>query len=132
MNVMRKQILLLFAMAAAMMPVSLSAYDFEEGGIYYDVNGSEATVTRAGVNVASYSGDVVIPEKVIHNGEEYAVTEIGYSAFSYCYGLSSIEIPIRLSVLGNMRFYIVRVYSMLSFPTLSLIWVGVHFTGVPI
>ena len=104
MNVMRKQILLLLAMAAAMMPVSLSAYDFEEGGIYYDVNGSEATVTRAGVNVASYSGDVVIPEKVIHNGEEYAVTEIGYSAFSYCYGLSSIEIPNTIVSIGEHAF----------------------------
>ena len=104
MNVMRKQILLLFALAAAMMPVSLSAYDFEEGGIYYDVNGSEATVTRAGANVASYSGDVVIPEKVIHNGVEYAVTEIGYSAFSYCYGLSSIEIPNTIVGIGEHAF----------------------------
>lgn len=78
---------------AAMAPATMSAYDFKEGGIYYDVNGSEVTVTREGDNIASYTGDVVIPETVTHNGVEYAVTVIGNGSFSYCHGLTSIEIP---------------------------------------
>ena len=76
---------------ATMLPATMSAYDFVEGGIYYEKNGNEVSVTRAGENVASYSGDVVIPEAVVHDGVEYAVTAIGYSAFSYCYSLTSIE-----------------------------------------
>lgn len=89
---------------AAMMPATMAAYDFNEGGIYYDVNGNEVTVTRAGENVASYTGDVVIPETVVHNGVEYAVTAIGYSAFSYCYGLTSIEIPNTIVSIGDHAF----------------------------
>lgn len=77
----------------AMVPITMSAYDFKEGGIYYDVNGTQVTVTREGDNTASYAGDVVIPETVTHNGVEYTVTAIGYSSFSYCHNLTSIEIP---------------------------------------
>ena len=89
---------------AAMMPATMAAYDFKEGGIYYDVNGNEVTVTRAGENAASYTGDVVIPETVVHDGVEYAVTAIGYSAFSYCYGLTSIEIPNTIVSISHHAF----------------------------
>ena len=78
---------------AAMVPATMSAYDFKEGDIYYDVNGTQVTVTREGENVASYSGDVVIPATVVHNGVEYTVTAICNGTFSYCHNLTSIEIP---------------------------------------
>lgn len=99
----KKAVMAFFALAA-MMPATMVAYDFNEGGIYYDVNGNEVTVTRAGENVASYTGDVVIPETVVHDGVEYAVTAIGYSAFSYCYGLTSIEIPSTIVSIGDHAF----------------------------
>ena len=99
----KKAVMAFFALAA-MMPATMAAYDFNEGGIYYDVNGNEVTVTRAGENVASYTGDVVIPETVVHDGVEYAVTAIGYSAFSYCYGLTSIEIPSTIVSIGDHAF----------------------------
>ena len=89
---------------AALSPGVMSAYDFEQDGIYYDISGNEATVVRAGENVASYSGDVVIPESVVHDGVEYAVTAIGYSAFSYCYGLTSIEMPNTIVSIGDHAF----------------------------
>ena len=89
---------------AALAPATMSAYDFVEGGIYYEKNGNEVSVARAGVNVASYSGDVVIPETVVHDGVEYAVTAIGYSAFSYCYDLTSIEIPNTIVSIGDHAF----------------------------
>ena len=88
-----KKVLMLFVAMAAMLPASMSAYDFKEGDLYYNVNGNEAAVTFEVENVGSYSGDVVIPETVVHNGVEYAVTAIGYKAFCYCYNLTSIEIP---------------------------------------
>ena len=37
--------------------ISASAYDVEVDGIYYDISGTTATVTRG-----DYSGDIVIPE----------------------------------------------------------------------
>ena len=89
---------------AAMLPASMSAYDFKEGDLYYNVNGNEAAVTFEVENVGSYSGDVVIPETVVHNGVEYAVTAIGYKAFAYCYNMTSIEIPNSIDSISSHAF----------------------------
>ena len=100
---MKKVLMLLVAMAA-MLPASMSAYDFKEGDFYYDVNGNEATVTYQIVGMGSYSGDVVIPETVVHDGVEYAVTAIGYKAFTNCYNMTSIEIPNSIVSIGAHAF----------------------------
>ena len=47
------------------------AHDFEVDGIYYNVNGNEATVTYRGTyynQYDEYTGDVVIPESVNYDG----------------------------------------------------------------
>ena len=96
--------LMLFVSIAAMLPASMSAYDFKEGDIYYNVDGNEAAVTFEIEGVGSYSGDVVIPETVVHNGVEYAVTAIGYKAFLNCYNLTSIEIPNSIDSISSHAF----------------------------
>lgn len=100
-----KKVLMLFVAMAAMLPASMSAYDFKEGDFYYNVNGNEATVTFEVENVGSYSGDVVIPETVVHNGVEYAVTAIGYKAFYHCYNMTSIEIPNSIVSISSHAFW---------------------------
>ncbi len=100
-----KKVLMLFVAMAAILPASMSAYDFKEGGLYYNVNGNEATVTYEAQNVGSYSGDVVIPETVVHNGVEYAVTAIGYKAFYNCRNMTSIEIPNSIVSIISHAFY---------------------------
>ena len=99
-----KKILMLFVAMAAMLPASMSAYDFKEGGLYYNVNGNEAAVTFEVENVGGYSGDVVIPETVVHDGVEYPVTAIGYKAFCFCYNLTSIEIPNSIDSISSHAF----------------------------
>ena len=99
-----KKVLMLFVAMAAMLPASMSAYDFKEGDLYYNVNGNEAAVTFEVENVGSYSGDVVIPETVVHNGVEYPVTAIGYKAFCFCYNLTSIEIPNSIDSISSHAF----------------------------
>ena len=89
---------------AAMLPASMSAYDFKEGGLFYKVYGDEVAVTYEYENVGSYSGDVVIPETVVHNGVEYPVTAIGYKAFCFCYNLTSIEIPNSIDSISSHAF----------------------------
>ena len=89
---------------AAMMPSSMKAFVFEEGGIYYDVSGTEAIVTYGSQGYNSYSGNVVIPEKVTHNGATYTVTAIGYSAFSRSSGLTSVTIPNTIKTIGEHCF----------------------------
>ncbi len=86
---------------AAMVPATMAAYDFKEGGFFYNVNGNEATVTYERENYPSYNGDVVIPETVTHDGVEYKVTGIGNSAFANCHGLTSIEIPNSIVSIGH-------------------------------
>ena len=49
-------------------------------------------------------GDLVLPENVQYDGLTYSVTSIGYSAFYYCSGLTSIEIPNSVTSIGNSAF----------------------------
>ena len=72
-------------------------------GIKYDVvtKAKQAKVIKGG----NYSGDIVIPETIEHNGVNYSVTSIGNSAFYECYRLTSITIPNSVTSIGNRAFY---------------------------
>ena len=84
---------------------STNAQDFSVDGIFYNVTSAtepyEVEVTSGDVK---YSGDVVIPGSVTYNDIEYSVTAIGYRAFRYCSGLTSIEIPNSVTSIGNAVF----------------------------
>ena len=81
-----------------------SAYDFVINGIYYNKNGTTATVTYKNNNYNSYSGDVFIPETVTNGGTTYTVTSIGSSAFYSCTGLTSVTIPKSITQIGQQAF----------------------------
>ena len=49
-------------------------------------------------------GNVVLPERVIFQGEEYLLTNIGDWTFSDCNGLTSIDIPNSVTTIGNLVF----------------------------
>lgn len=66
--------------------------------IYYDYNSSSQTITivmpsNGWGNYIKPTGVLVIPDSITYNGNNYPVTEIGYAAFSQCYGLTSVTIP---------------------------------------
>jgi hypothetical protein len=94
-------LLLIFAASSA------TAYDFVVNGIYYNINGNEATVTFKGygnVQTGCYSGDVTIPETVTHNGVTYAVTAIGRNAFASCTDPTSVTIPKSVTDIASFSF----------------------------
>ena len=95
----------LFAVAAAV-PLGAAAYDFLEGGIYYNFNESrtEVTVTYKANRTASYQGNVIIPERVVYGGVSYPVTAIGSGAFSYSNYLTAVEIPGSVRTIGDHAF----------------------------
>ena len=85
---------------ALLLPATAAAYDFEVDGIYYDINGNEATVTCNGytsgnstVIIGHYSGEVIIPEAVTYRDVTYAVTAIDNHAFHFCSDPLSVTIP---------------------------------------
>ena len=61
---MKKTIQFTLFMLAILMPATASAYDIEVNGIYYNVNGNQATVTYQTTSYNSYRGDVTIPETI--------------------------------------------------------------------
>ena len=114
-------ILLLLALlvpvtATAHIPTTSAAhdtYDFYVDGIYYDIIGNEATVTCKYLSVnkygvftirSDYSGNVVIPSTVTHNGTSYSVTSIGIFAFHDCNSLTSVTIPNSVTSIDSDAF----------------------------
>ncbi len=93
---------------ALLLPALATAHDFEVDGIYYNINGSVATVTYKGSYETEYdneySGFVVIPATVTYNGTTYPVTSIGFDAFGGCTGLTSVVIPNSVTSIGGWAF----------------------------
>ncbi len=91
-------------------------YDFIENGIYYHILDTDTPevavmnhrtiIVHVGAWVGEtpdavlyewtdgdYSGDLVIPENVEHEGVKYEVTRISYGAFVNCKDLNSVTLP---------------------------------------
>ncbi len=80
------------------------AADFEVDGICYNIlSDSDKTVevTSDGYN---NHGAVTIPASITYNSITYSVTSIGDYAFSYCWGLISIEIPSSVTSIDAWAF----------------------------
>lgn len=71
-------------------------------GINYNLD-KEAKTAEVAKN--NYEGDIIIPSSITVEGVEYAVTSIGYAAFEYCTGLTSVDIPNSVTSIGNRAFH---------------------------
>ena len=104
MKIIKSLSLILLVMAVG--TTGVYAYDFEKDGIYYNILSSEdrtVEVTYRYDSGDSYSGDIVIPQRVINDGKTYSVTTIGEDAFYYCDNLTSISMP-SVTTIGNNAF----------------------------
>lgn len=82
--------------------VSLAEEFIVDGIKYSNQDGQTARVE--GPENMNYSGKLVIPEKVTYRGTVYDVTSIDRWAFSYCKGLTSVEIPGSITSIGENPF----------------------------
>ena len=95
-----------FVMLVVMMLMTASSAMAEViDGLRYMLDSDTKTAMLLPKKDGKYSGDIVVPEKVKGNdGVEYVVTSLGNECFSYCSGLTSVNIPSSVTSLGSGCF----------------------------
>ena len=94
----------LFLSLAVLLSLPVLAEEVEIDGIKYDLNAEAKQATVIAKSSGEYSGEVVIPESVEHEGAAYSVTSIGERAFHNCSGLTSVTIPNSVTSIGEWAF----------------------------
>ena len=92
-----------FLSLAVLLSLPMLAVKVEIDGISYDLDADAKQATVVSKS-DKYSGEVVIPESVEHEGAAYSVTSIGEKAFNYCSGLTSVTIPNSVTSIGSYAF----------------------------
>ena len=69
--------------------------------LLYEGNEAEVTFKITG----DYEGEVIIPETVVSDGEEFTVISIGMQAFYNCEGLTAVTIPNSVKKTWYLSFY---------------------------
>lgn len=102
----KKKLLALFAVLTLTANVKAQEY-FESGSIVYGIT-SEQTVevlSNYYLHNTPYSGSIVIPQTVEHNGITYTVTALGEVAFESCTNVTSLTLPPTIRSIGSHCFY---------------------------
>ena len=94
----------LFLSLAVLLSLPMLAEEVEIDGINYELVAKIKEATVIAKRSGSYSGEVIIPESVEHEGAAYSVTSIGYATFSGCSGLTSVTIPNSVTSIGFAAF----------------------------
>ena len=85
--------------------------------LLYSYNEGDHTATVIGRwDGVELTGELVIPETVMHNGETYTVTAIGDNAFNGCSNLTSVEFPSSLVSIGGYAFSGCSSLTSIEFP----------------
>lgn len=118
-----KKHLLLFALV--LYSLTSWAYDFSAVApsgqvLYYNINGSEVSVTSALTSSPYYHleplGSVIIPSSVSYEGVDYTVTAIGAQGFYGCDSITDVFIPNTVTSIGESAFNNCRGLETVSLP----------------
>ena len=104
------------------------AISIEGDGINYDFDADTKQATVIQKSSGKYSGKVVIPESVEHEGTAYSVTSIGSHAFYGCSGLTSVTIPNSVTSIGNSAFSGCYVLTSVHISDIAA-WCNIDFDG---
>ena len=89
--------------------MSTWAYDFEAGGLFYNILSDSIPYSA---EVTSHPGfpydesitSITIPEQVMYGGITYTIKAIGSSAFASCHKLSAVTIPNTITSIESYAF----------------------------
>ena len=95
---------LLITIAVLLGSVMANAYDFEVGGIYYNIISATDLTAEVTNGDNEYTGDVIIPSTVNYKSKDLTVITIGDRAFGRCSELTSITIPNSVIKIGESAF----------------------------
>lgn len=101
----------LFLLLGASTALSAVAYDVQVGDGYYNLDKSKQTATLTyflfynTANGAAYTGDLVFPETIEHDGVVYTVTSVDPRTFYACKDLTSVELPSTVTSIGTNAFF---------------------------
>ena len=91
----------LLFITALLMALELQAQSVTVDGMLYWLDQREHTArTDRDWTGSAYTGDIVIPSTIIHEGVEYTVTEIGYGTFDES-TISSLTLPNTIKQISN-------------------------------
>ena len=115
----------LFLSLAVLLSLPMLAVEVEIDGINYDLVAKAKQAIVIKKSSGEYSGEVVIPESVEHEGAAYSVTSIGGGAFYSCSGLTSVTIPNSVSSIGDCAFWDCSALTSVTIPN-SVTSIGVQ------
>ena len=103
-------------LVAASLPAVASAQYFESDGIVYGITSGQTVEVLSNyyLHNTPYSGSIVIPQTVEHDGNTYTVTALAETAFESCTTMTSLTLPPTIRSIGSHCFY------NCSFTTLQL------------
>lgn len=112
-----------FYVLLTLLAATICMYGFTVDGLKYEAYGNEVAVT--GLENESFSGELVIPESVIYNGQSYKVTAIEAGAFRGNLGITSVTFSNSLEGIYYAAFYQCTNLSSFTIPN-SVVHIGLH------
>ena len=106
----------LFLSLAVLLSQPMLAEKVEIDGINYELVAKAKQATVIAKSSGEYSGEVVIPASVEHEGTAYSVTSIGERAFYDCDGLTSVTIGNSVTSIGSEAFEYCRGLTSVTIP----------------
>ena len=82
----------------------ISDFLIQVDGINYEIKPRTKEAIVICKSTGKYSGNIVIPESIIHKATTYRVTSIGEKSFFECGDLTSVTIPNSVTSIGNRAF----------------------------
>lgn len=108
----------------SMLSVSVSAYDFEIDGLYYNVVSLDDLTVEVTSGENKYSGNIVVPSQINFKDRIFKVIRIGEKAFIECQ-ITSIFLPECIRGINDYAFLKCNQLQSITLPE-SLEWIGIN------